>query len=391
MANENTAIVDLLALANRKVIADDPDDDILFAGSRKPDVPKPPVSGRAGMFTLPPPPPPPVEVAPYAAHPQHGYLQPAPSPYAAPPMRLAAGTQPPPVGMPMHAPVVPLPGPFVRQPAHAIGVMGAPSRMNKLYAIPAALGAVVVVLLVVYLASGDSKQAAAQVVTNSESPEPAEVVSAPIESAPVEAAKPAVDVVAAAPAIAEAAPSAMEAAHEAKPVEAAKPADMIAPPTVVDGARFAPTAEPTVATVSSTPIESATAQPEVDAEPDVKAPVAKKKSKRELAREKRAAKRAKRGAKARVAAVEPVDKAEKVEKAEKPEKAAKLDGNGALSITSSQPREVWVDGRNSKRMTPLRVLLKPGKHTVTLFDKEAGKAKTFDVEIKPNETTKIAK
>jgi hypothetical protein len=60
-------------------------------------------------------------------------------------------------------------------------------------------------------------------------------------------------------------------------------------------------------------------------------------------------------------------------------------------VSSSQPREVWVDGRNSKRMTPLRVLLKPGKHKVTLFDKDHGTAKTFEVEIKPDTTTKIAK
>jgi hypothetical protein len=86
-----------------------------------------------------------------------------------------------------------------------------------------------------------------------------------------------------------------------------------------------------------------------------------------------------------------VARAEPAARTQKATPDAKLDGNGALAITSVEPREVWVNGRNSHRMTPLRVLLKPGKHKVTLFDKSRGTAKTYDVEIKANETAKLAK
>jgi hypothetical protein len=179
------------------------------------------------------------------------------------------------------------------------------------------------------------------------------------------------------------------------PTEPALPKDSFAPPTVVPASTFAVRAETTVPTVTVSPSEAAASvvEPTVIAKTDEPAPVAAPskitKSKRELAREKRAAKRAaKRVTKSRVAtAPERAVKSVTTPAA----KAEALNGNGALAITSAVPREVWVDGRNSKRMTPLRVLLKPGKHTVTLFDKEHGTAKSFQVEIKADTTTKIAK
>ena len=53
--------------------------------------------------------------------------------------------------------------------------------------------------------------------------------------------------------------------------------------------------------------------------------------------------------------------------------------------------EVWVDGRNSNAQTPVRIILLAGKHKVTLFDKEHAKAKSFEIEIKPDQTTKVVK
>ena len=53
--------------------------------------------------------------------------------------------------------------------------------------------------------------------------------------------------------------------------------------------------------------------------------------------------------------------------------------------------EVWVDGRNSNAMTPVRIRLLAGKHKVTLFDKQRAKARSFEVRIQPDETTKITK
>lgn len=148
-----------------------------------------------------------------------------------------------------------------------------------------------------------------------------------------------------------------------QPIEEAAPVAAAAP--VVEEAK--PTFEPTVPTV-----------PDVAEVAPVEEQVAEKPVAKKTSRAKRAAKRAK--APKRVAVAEK-------------SKAAKqnLGGNGALSVSSSPAREVWVDGRSTKKMTPLRVTLKPGTHNITLFDKTTRSAKTFQVEINPNELTRVAK
>ncbi len=407
MATESTAIHDLLSGFGRKAIPDDPDDDILFAGSRRRDGeadPKQPSQHpRAGLFTMPPPPV--VE--------EHG------SPYAraagvpAAPARVASGTQPPPYS---HAVIptapgarlsVPLPQAFVRHPAHAIQEAHGTVRVSKssswriasagvnkkLYAIPVGLFVIAVALAGVLLTGSDKPAAKVAASVEPAVEAPAAAAAEPAAAEPAAAAEP----VAAAAVPAE--PVAAEPAAAAEPVTAAAPVepvapvapppprDMISPPTVVPESTFTAKYEPTVPTVTATPIEAPKVAV-VAAAPAKAMPPAKnvKKSKRELARERRAARTAKR-MKPRVAAVDKPAKAAKVEKAG----AEDLNGNGALAISSASPREVWVDGKNSKRMTPLRVLVKPGKHTVTLFDKDHGTAKTFQVEVKPNTTTKISK
>lgn len=209
----------------------------------------------------------------------------------------------------------------------------------KKLAIPTGIFVGAMVVLSIYVGTrGEEKPRAAANVTVVHAPPPAPVVQA-IETPaptvqPIEEAKPA-----------EVAPVA-----EAKPVEEAKPT-------------FEPTVpEPTVAEVN----------PSVE-EKVVEKHVAKKSSKA-----KRAAKRTKA--------------ATRVAIAEQP-KAVKqnLGGMGALSVSSSPAREVWVDGRNTKQMTPQRLTLKPGTHNITLFDKATRSAKTFQVEIKPNETTRVSR
>lgn len=416
MGNESTAIHDLLAGFGRKAIADDPDDDILFAGSRRrEEAPKAalprPNGPRAGMFTLPPPPPPPPMMIPAAGTPMAG--APAIAPYAAP-ARVAAGTQPPPVTGPivMTAPaaptiqmnvglaqqtIVPLPHAFQRNPAYALdgggtvrGSRFALGTNKRMYGLAAGLFAIVVVLVTVLVTGDDKKPTKVAAAT------PAKVASVEVQpiEAPTEAT--AAPTAAAAPIEAPVAAPAPEPIAAEPTVPVAEPAlskDLIAPPEVVPASAFTAKHESTLggATLTATPIEAppppvetlAAASDDVESAPVAKAPVAKKKSRRELAREKRAAKRAaKRDRTKRVASVEkPAAKS----------KTENLGGNGALAITSAQPREVWVDGRNSKRSTPLRVLLKPGKHTVTLFDKSNGTAKTFSVDIKADSTTKVAK
>jgi hypothetical protein len=72
-------------------------------------------------------------------------------------------------------------------------------------------------------------------------------------------------------------------------------------------------------------------------------------------------------------------------------KPAVVSGKGILSIASTPSMEVWVDGRNSNAMTPVRIKLMAGRHKVTLFDKQNAKARSFEIEIKPDETTTVSK
>ena len=69
-----------------------------------------------------------------------------------------------------------------------------------------------------------------------------------------------------------------------------------------------------------------------------------------------------------------------------PVKKVKLGGKGQLAISSVSGGTIWVDGRST---TTARMTLEPGKHNVTMFDKKTKKAKTFQVEIKPNQTTTV--
>jgi outer membrane biosynthesis protein TonB len=207
----------------------------------------------------------------------------------------------------------------------------------KKLAIPTGIFVGAMVVLSIYLAKrGDEKPQVAANVTVVHAPPPA---PAPVVQ-PIDTPAPTVQPIEEAAPIAEAAPVAAPVAEEAKP-----------------------TFEPTVPEVNAAPVEEQVAEK----------PVAKKTN-----RAKRAAKRAK--------------SATRVAVAEKP-KATKqnLGGNGALSVSSSPAREVWVDGRNTKSMTPQRLTLKPGTHNITLFDKKTRSAKTFQVEIKPNELTRVAK
>lgn len=359
MASENTAIHDLLAGLQRKPLDQDPDDDVLFAGSRRDD----------------------------------GGLR-----------RVPRGTQPPPNLFEMPAPVAgPLPPPQLAvalpYPQVAHGQYQATSRVSrtavtrtnkKLYLIPAGLAIVAAVLVAILMGSKGEK------------PTQIAASGAPTGSAESNDEQPAVDVQAAKPvALPSVTPitppaAAPPAGTSVAPIEpAAAPAvaaapgepskDAVSPPEVVPASAFVAAQGTTVETVPTVPASSEpAAAPETDAAEAAPAPAKAKKSRRELAREKRGAKRAsKRTTKRETKQVARAEPAEKTE--------GKLNGNGALAVSSSKPREVWVDGRNSKRMTPLRVLLKPGKHKVTLFDKENGTAKTFEVEIKADTTTKVSK
>jgi hypothetical protein len=128
-------------------------------------------------------------------------------------------------------------------------------------------------------------------------------------------------------------------------------------PTVAQGAVVTPEESPAVAAAQAAPV----------------AKVAKKSSRKSSSRAAKRAKAQKR--ETRVAIAEPVKT-----------KNVKLGGKGQLAIANASGGDIWVDGR---KPTSSRLTLEPGKHNITMFDKKTKKAKTFQVEIKPNQTTTI--
>jgi hypothetical protein len=84
-------------------------------------------------------------------------------------------------------------------------------------------------------------------------------------------------------------------------------------------------------------------------------------------------------------------RAKKQVAAAEPATPAKKPGKGMLAITSTPSLEVWVDGKNSHAMTPVRIILLAGNHKVALLDRQKGTVRAFEVEIKPDQTTKVAK
>ena len=167
------------------------------------------------------------------------------------------------------------------------------------------------------------------------------------------------------------------------------PVAIVTPPAAPE-VKAEPTATPIETTV--TPIETAPANkfsadpalaPTVPSGPAVTAeespvvaaveaaPVATKSSRKTSSRAAKRTKAAKRDT--RVAIAESA-------------KSVKLGGKGQLAISNASGGDIWVDGRKT---TSSRVKLEPGKHNITMFDKKTKKAKTFQVEIKPNQTTTV--
>jgi hypothetical protein len=273
-----------------------------------------------------------------------------------------------PMAMPMPAqPVMlPLPQPFVRQPApaieqktHRVMRVADPKATLKKFGLPVTLFCCVMVLLSVYLAKGSSKPTAkATTIIHAPPAAHVEAVTPPPAPAP-QATPPAPEVVAAA---------ATPTEQKAQPTvtEIPQPTVTEIQPTVPTVAEVAPTVPTVPAVAESQPVAAE------------EAPVAKS-SKRKHHHEHRAAKRTKK--ETRVATAEQP----------KPAKLEKLGGKGQLQITSSPKRELWIDGKSTKQSTPQTVKLAPGTHNVTLFDKKTRSAKTFQVEIEANKTLRVSK
>jgi hypothetical protein len=339
-----------------------------------------------------------------------------PQPFGALPFAAQAFTMPQAFDYPLHRP---------SSPTSHVRVTDWSGIAKKL-ALPIGLFSIVIVLLGVYVAKSDEADGATpkpKVVAAAAAPEAKPVAApalAPIEEANVEppaVEAPQADVakadetqvvvaveVSAVEVPAVEAPKPEAATVEAPKVEAPKvEAPKVEAPVTVDpgspASRFlATTAEPTIPTVAAKAAKAAPAPQTVANLPPAK-PIAKtvakptKKSIAQARAEKRAA--ANRAAKASVAAAKARKKqvaaVDDEDEADQPTKPTKATGKGFLQISSTPAMDVWVDGRNSNAQTPVRIILLAGKHKVTLFDKDHAKAKSFEIEIKPDETTKVVK
>lgn len=317
--------------------------------------------------------------------------------------RPASGTQPPSFGQPAHGFDYPVlrsqsPTSHVRIPNW--------TGIAKRLALPIGLFSIVIVLLGVYFAkTEDSKPTtiAASVKTEeSKSTQLAAVQPAAPDPAAADAKPAPAPVAPPAPA---SAPAVSVTPIEAATAEPPKPEAVEVEPGSPASRFLGTSAEPTIPTVApkaapapqSVPDLRAPAVAEksvVRAEPPVAKPAAKaartaKKSAAQLRAERRAA--AKRAAKASVAASKARGKRRVATAGDHEKNAARPTGKGVLSIASTPSMEVWVDGRNSNAKTPVKIILLAGKHKVTLFDKQKAKAKSFEIEIKPDATTKVVK
>jgi hypothetical protein len=182
---------------------------------------------------------------------------------------------------------------------------------------------------------------------------------------------------------------------EAPAAESPKPEAVAVEPGSPASRFLGTSAEPTIPTVAPKAAPAPQTVPDlrapaVAATPMTKAARPAKKSAAQLRAERRGA--AKRAVKSVAASKARTKKRVAVADDEDAEKnAPRPNGKGVLSIASTPSMEVWVDGRNSNAKTPVKIILLAGKHKVTLFDKQKAKAKSFEIEIKPDATTKVVK
>ena len=79
-------------------------------------------------------------------------------------------------------------------------------------------------------------------------------------------------------------------------------------------------------------------------------------------------------------------------KAKSKKQVAVADGKGTLMISAKPPCRIYIDGRDTKLTSPQRsISLEPGKHKVSLVNREYGIKTTATVVIKAGKRTKMIK
>ena len=176
-------------------------------------------------------------------------------------------------------------------------------------------------------------------------------------------------------------------AAAAVPTLAVSPAAAAAPALADSTAAEAAPAEaaPPPALADSTAAEAAPAEaaPPPETTPVVAAPAPPNEAVEKQASTKKASTKTPSKRKAR-------RKAERKAKSKK--QVAVADGKGTLMISAKPPCRIYIDGRDTKLTSPQRsISLEPGKHKVSLVNREYGIKTTATVVIKAGKRTKMIK
>jgi len=76
----------------------------------------------------------------------------------------------------------------------------------------------------------------------------------------------------------------------------------------------------------------------------------------------------------------------------KPKPAVQAEGTGTLLLSAKPPCNIYIDGRDTGKMTPQRgIELSAGKHRITLLNNALGIKESFNVKIAPDKATKAVK
>jgi eukaryotic-like serine/threonine-protein kinase len=77
---------------------------------------------------------------------------------------------------------------------------------------------------------------------------------------------------------------------------------------------------------------------------------------------------------------------------DRPVKPPVVVGTGTLALSAKPPCKIFIDGRDTGKVTPERALELPaGSHRVTLMNNEFGIKESFSVKIKAGESTRSIK
>ncbi|MBX3159177.1 MAG: hypothetical protein KF773_24625 [Deltaproteobacteria bacterium] len=88
-----------------------------------------------------------------------------------------------------------------------------------------------------------------------------------------------------------------------------------------------------------------------------------------------------------------IEKKKPIEEGELPQNIANKTSSetGSILVTSNVPALIYLDGRNTRMMTPRQFSVPAGAHKITLLEPDTRKARTQDVKVLPGKTVAVEK